>query len=309
MKTLVVLIIGVNFTFGQIDTLQEALKYYPLQNGNYWEYMDYFLNIIPYEEDSSFFSIQVTGDTILSNNKLYKVLIRKSIPFDGYISRSYERIDSSTACIYRYSTDTLFSDNEYLFDSLLAEPADTFAGSFWGHSFGGGNFFQTVCLNEYQDTIWNFATTFKVFQDESDIPAVTYTLAKGLGFTGSSAWELAYFSTTLRYAEIDGVEYGTQITGTENTNNNQSKIYFLYQNYPNPFNPATNIEYLIPQPGLVNIKVYDVLGNEIETLVNEEKIAGRYSVSFDGINLASGIYFYLLRSGSFTQMRKMILLK
>ena len=178
------------------------MKYYPLQDGNYWEYMDYW-NYFPYEEDSSFFSIRVTGDTILSNDNCYKILTRKSIPFNGYISRIYERIDSSTACVYRYSTDTLFPNSEYLFDSLLAEPGDTFAGSFSGHSFGGGSFFQTVCLNEYEDTIWNFATSFKDFQDQSDIPAVSYTLGKGLGFTGSSAWELGFFSTTLRFAKID----------------------------------------------------------------------------------------------------------
>lgn len=309
MKALVVLIIGANFAFGQNDTLLEAMKYYPLHDGNYWEYMDYYLNIIPYEEDSSFYSIQVTGDTILSNNKHYKILTRRDIPFNGYISRIYERIDSSTACIYRYSTDTLFSDNEYLFDSLLAEPGDTFTGSFWGHSFGGGNFFQTVCLDEYQDTIWNFATAFKDFQDESDIPAVTYTLAKGLGFTGGSAWELSYWSTTLRYAEINGNEYGTQITSIDNIKYDQPENYFLYQNYPNPFNPVTSIECSIPHSGLVTIKVYDILGNEIRTLVNEEKTTGRYSISFDGSDLASGIYFYVLRSKDFIQSKKMLLLK
>jgi len=100
----------------------------------------------------------------------------------------------------------------------------------------------------------------------------------------------------------------------------KSKLTFqLYQNYPNPFNPSTKIKYSIPQTdnpllggargGLVTLKVYDVLGNEIATLVNEELPAGEYEVEFDGTGLPSGIYFYLLKAGDFIQTRKMMLLK
>lgn len=309
MKALLFLILSTSFTFSQNDTLLDAIKYYPLQTGNYWEYMDYYLDYDPYEEDSSFFSKVVVGDTIMSNDKTYKILIRKSIPFNGYISKSYERIDSLTACTYCYSDESIFPDKEYLFDSLLARPGDIFAGSFGGHSFGGGSFFQTECLDEYQDTIWNFATDFKDFQDQSDIPAVTYTLGKGLGFINSSAWELAYWSTSLRYAKINGVEYGTQITAVANKIDSQPELYFLNQNYPNPFNPSTNIAFTIPHPGFVTLKVYDILGNEVATLVNEEKRAGYYKVDFDGSKLASGVYLYVLRSGNFIQSRKMLLLK
>ncbi|NWG29640.1 MAG: T9SS type A sorting domain-containing protein [Ignavibacteriaceae bacterium] len=85
--------------------------------------------------------------------------------------------------------------------------------------------------------------------------------------------------------------------------------FSLSQNYPNPFNPTTNIEFRIADFGFVSLKVYDVLGNEIATLVNEKKPAGEYEVEFDASNLPSGIYFYQLKAGSFTETKKMILLK
>ena len=85
--------------------------------------------------------------------------------------------------------------------------------------------------------------------------------------------------------------------------------YELSQNYPNPFNPTTIINYSIPKDGLVSIKVYDILGKEIKSLVNEFKSAGTYTVQFNGSNLASGIYFYKIDATNFSDIKKMILVK
>ena len=85
--------------------------------------------------------------------------------------------------------------------------------------------------------------------------------------------------------------------------------YSLSQNYPNPFNPKTTIRYSIKDAGFVKIEIYDILGRKVTTIVNEERPAGNYEVNFNGNNLASGIYFYKLTSGSFTQIKKMQLLK
>jgi hypothetical protein len=85
--------------------------------------------------------------------------------------------------------------------------------------------------------------------------------------------------------------------------------FVLYQNYPNPFNPNTVISYQLPVTGYVILKVYDVLGNEIAVLVDEEKSAGSYEVNFDGINLSSVVYIYKLETGLFIQTKKMILMK
>ncbi|MBI5726209.1 MAG: T9SS type A sorting domain-containing protein, partial [Ignavibacteriales bacterium] len=85
--------------------------------------------------------------------------------------------------------------------------------------------------------------------------------------------------------------------------------YSLLQNYPNPFNPATTIKFNIPVTGNVSLKVYDILGREVITLVDEVKTAGSYSISFNASKLSSGIYFYRMQSGKFTQVNKMVILK
>lgn len=85
--------------------------------------------------------------------------------------------------------------------------------------------------------------------------------------------------------------------------------YYLSNNYPNPFNPSTTIKYQIPELSYITLKVYDVLGNEIATLVDEEKTTGGYEVRFDSKGLSSGVYFYKLQAGEFVSTKKMILLK
>lgn len=85
--------------------------------------------------------------------------------------------------------------------------------------------------------------------------------------------------------------------------------FLLHQNYPNPFNPNTQINYSIKEDGLVILKVFDVLGSEIQTLVNKEKTTGSYEVDFDASNLPAGIYIYRLQAGSFVKAKKMLLLK
>lgn len=97
-------------------------------------------------------------------------------------------------------------------------------------------------------------------------------------------------------------------TSVENEKN-ISNGFNLLQNYPNPFNPVTTISYQIKEQGLVQLKVYDLLGSEIAVLVNEEKSEGAYSVSFDASNLPSGVYIYSLRVNDFVQNNKMTLLK
>jgi hypothetical protein len=89
----------------------------------------------------------------------------------------------------------------------------------------------------------------------------------------------------------------------------QPSAYKIEQNYPNPFNPSTTISYFIPTSSFVILKVYDILGNEIRSLVNEEKTPGNYQLEFNAANLPTGIYFYRLQAGSFIETRKMVLMK
>ncbi len=85
--------------------------------------------------------------------------------------------------------------------------------------------------------------------------------------------------------------------------------YRLDQNFPNPFNPATRINFGIKESGNVLVKVYDVLGNEVATLLNKEMIAGNYSLTFNAGNLTSGVYFYKIITGNFSDVKKMLLIK
>jgi hypothetical protein len=97
--------------------------------------------------------------------------------------------------------------------------------------------------------------------------------------------------------------------GIEENETNLPIEYALKQNYPNPFNPSTRIKYSIPQSSYVIIKVFDILGNAIATLVNEEKSIGNYEVQFDATGISSGVYFYTLTAGNFVENKKMVLLR
>ena len=184
-----------------------------------------------------------------------------------------------------------------------------------------------VYIDKFND-IWSALW----YQDEDIYSTWGIGLAK---FDGTSEWQVftnnytSYIycitmdkSNHLWIGRLYGLTEMIDPAITEiNTGGNYVKPnqYMLYQNYPNPFNPVTNIAYKIPHPGIVTLKVYDILGNEIKALVNEEKAAGRYNVNFDGSSLGSGIYFYQLLvrdpktkngdSGSFKATRKLILLR
>ncbi len=99
------------------------------------------------------------------------------------------------------------------------------------------------------------------------------------------------------------------LTGVSETASNTPAKYELYQNYPNPFNPSTNIRYSVVKYAKVTLKVYDVLGRLVKTLVNEVQSPGEHTVSFDAKSLASGVYYYRIQAGAFTQSKKMILIK
>jgi photosystem II stability/assembly factor-like uncharacterized protein len=99
------------------------------------------------------------------------------------------------------------------------------------------------------------------------------------------------------------------ITSVENSSLISPIELTLYQNYPNPFNPSTKISWQSPEGSYQTLKIYDVLGTEIATLVNEERPAGSYEVNFNASQLSSGIYFYKLQAGSFVSTKKMLLIK
>lgn len=132
------------------------------------------------------------------------------------------------------------------------------------------------------------------FTDNTIQPGKNYFyMIEAIDDAGNSAWS---------------TELSTSITANE-TQSPLPKEYALDQNYPNPFNPSTTIKYQIPADANISLKIYDVLGNEVDELVNEFKTAGFYEVKFNASKLTSGVYFYRIESDNFTQTRKMLLMK
>ena len=126
-----------------------------------------------------------------------------------------------------------------------------------------------------------------------------YSFADQTPFVGTSYYRLKQidFDGTTEYSNIIEVTFGA------------ISEFALDQNYPNPFNPSTKINYSIKEKSNVELKIFDLLGSEIATLVNEEKSPGNYEVSFDASFLSSGVYLYTIKAGSFVQTRKMLLMK
>ena len=130
--------------------------------------------------------------------------------------------------------------------------------------------------------------------------------------TGGKMDEFRLYNRALSAAEIAAtwnIELTDCILGINPVTHGIPRLYSLAQNYPNPFNPSTRISYEIPKSGIVKLVVTDVLGREVTTLVNEFKQAGSYSLEFNASNYASGVYFYTIKSGDFTNTKKMVLIK
>jgi len=179
-------------------------------------------------------------------------------------------------------------DNYQYVDSVLY--ADSVAYAFAGHNYN----------TTYYNKFWEIAK----------------------GFTIGLFQKASYRLTCVIYTQWVNAGNPTSISKSEN---NSLSGYKLLQNFPNPFNPSTKIWFVIPNGvrnlkdfssqsprndnSLVTLKVYEILGKEVATLVNEEKPAGSYEVNFDGSSLTSGIYFYRLESGKFVSVKKMILIK
>jgi len=174
------------------------------------------------------------------------------------------------------------------------------------------------------------SATHTVFTYKNGVPSVSVVQATPFNFGTGAGFKVAAYSTS---AGLNGkmdefrayrralsatdvanswnvdVSCGL-VTGIGNKNNFEiPKNYLLSQNYPNPFNPVTKISFAIPKSGLVTLKVYDVLGKEVASLVNAQKNAGSYIVDFDASYLSSGIYFYKLEVNGFTDTKKMMVIK
>jgi len=148
----------------------------------------------------------------------------------------------------------------------------------------------------------------KNFAALSSISKMTFSpdgTAMQLVLTSGSTASVA--TNTIQRVTFSAIGEGTVLSVPRFAANEKS--YELSQNYPNPFNPSTMIKFSVAEKGLVTLKVYDALGSVVKTLVNEDKPSGQYSVQFDARSIASGVYFYVLRTGNFSMTKKMLLIK
>jgi len=142
---------------------------------------------------------------------------------------------------------------------------------------------------------------FKYTAPSASGEQIIYANGNSVNFNGQNAgdeWNFAPNKTIKIVSSISGIENETSVFD-----------YTLKQNYPNPFNPTTTIEYSVPKESFITIKVFNLTGKEITTLVNGEKPAGNYSLIFKAISLPSGIYFYKMIAGNFVSIKKFILIK
>lgn len=181
----------------------------------------------------------------------------------------------------------------------------------WSHSSNSGDYVTNYQIYRNQGEGWELISTQSAallyFVDyEIDIegpPEPTYLYYKIRSKNGSRTSD--EFSNIVKVAGPD--DFGKN-SNNDNLVDNKFQ-YILKQNYPNPFNPSTSIDYSIKSIGLVRLKIYDMLGKEVATLVNEIKDPGNYTTLFNASDLPSGIYVYELTSGNFVATKKLILLK
>ena len=280
MKLVIFLILVANNIYSQID----STDWYPLAVGNKWQYSYGIMEV-------ELTTIEVIGDTTMPNGKTYSIITNYE---DTWYERNYE---NKYAYIYRENT----SSEEILYDFVSED--GTIINNSWGIKetlppvlwFGEYNLSSKVYeIVNIDSSVTPPDTTWGI------VDAPTLKITQGIGNTPSNG--LSWLNGVI----INGVQYGV-ITDMKKTST--SADFMLNQNYPNPFNPLTRIKYEIPYRSQIEIIVYDILGKEIKTLVNEVKNSGIYEVEFNAINLSSGVYYYTLRTEHGSISKKLLLLK
>ena len=282
----ILFILFIELGYSQPDSV---LSYLPLAIGNQWQYQVHYV-VNNSTIDTIYYSLYtVEGDTIMPNGYLYQVIVNNS-------ETKYVHIDSATACVYDYEFN---SSRGFLTDSLRCSEGDLFGDDIY-------------CELIDTATILNHNTWIMVLDQTKPDISEGHTLAMDIGISYKITITTYGYGTTktstLVYANINGIEFGEMVTSADDLPN-EIDGYNLNQNYPNPFNPSTKIKFKLAETVFTSLKVYDVLGNDVATLFNEEKPAGEYEIDFDAFGLTSGVYFYQLKAGSFIDTKKMILIK
>jgi len=265
-------------------------EYLPLKVGNSWT-----LSWIEISSGGKF-KVTVTKDSVINSKKYYQC------NFPGL--SQWFRIDSLSGNIYNYSNGggCAYSPGEILVDSIASNKNDS--TNFCGNV-------KRKCVETGSIELFGNTYAKKEFGPVIVLTADSRKYAENIGIYFMELGDPLPTTYTLLGCVVNGIVYGdTTLTDINQISTKIPEKYSLSQNYPNPFNPKTVINYeLRVTIDLVSIKVFDVLGNEVSTLVNEKQTAGSYSVTFDGINFPSGVYFYKLTAGYFIDTKRMVIVK
>ncbi len=289
-----------SYTTAQVDTAD----WFPMQTGNYWEYM-------AWDSPPKYFSIKVIGDTLMPNGREYKIFYQKYFAISSE-NITYFRKDSNRVYEY-FGYPTFCTDLEYLY--LDFSVPDSTIWEICSEANGGS---RGIASTFYDDTYYAFLNKFneaKQFEDveitSSDTIWTSFlspgpiVLNKGLGVV----WYFRFSdgSYYLQGAIIDGVKMGV-ITDVKKEENNIPENFSL-RTYPNPFNSTTNFNINLPASDYTELSLYNILGQKIATLVDEYKSAGNYNIRFNANHLSSGVYLAVLKQNKFIVKEKIVLLK
>lgn len=282
------------FTGSIADT--DYASYFPLKSGNTYLYHYYYMGPYP----SGDFRAKITKDTVMNGHKYYYLYNFPNIT-------GWARYDSSRGNLVGYWANAICSGytNERIIDSLRSKINDYRNSCLYANIY-------SHCVDTSNQNIFNIIPSkTKLFDHDALVPNhVRYAKNFGLVYFDSGEPPPINYFVELKGCVINGIMFGdTLLTGLQPLNTKVPEHFQLYQNFPNPFNPITKIKFDVSLSGRVLLKVIDILGKEVNLLVNEKLIPGTYEVSFDGNNLPSGIYFYSLKYGNSTETKKMILLK
>ena len=246
--------------------------------------------------------------------------IYASTLFVGFIFKSTDGglswLQSSNGLGNYSSTHNIIKFKNYLFtasgDGVYRSDDD---GKNWSLTINGMSSTSVLTISSYGSTLFA-GTVDGFFYKSTDDGNNWVDIGEGLPALGSSSANevigiigdnilCGTYSTGIYWRPLN--EVVTSVNDQDQSNTPES--FELSQNYPNPFNPNTTIKFQLPKDGMVTLKVYDILGNEVATLINEQIPQGNYSINFNANSLASGVYIYKIQAGSFVNSKKMILLK
>ena len=281
---------------------QNTLSYYPLKIGNKWVY-NYSFYTTPVTGFEDRYIRSILSEEVKPNGKTYFIIEEKLLNL-GITDTVYERIDSSEGKIFRYVEGC--PGDEQLIDDLLMEIGDSTSATRYGYCLNNP---PTIFYSDSSFTDWGISGRIRNLSNY-DLFTAHYSLVSGIGlYSAQISDDNGEKHYNLKGCLIDGVIYGDTLTTSVEIENDIPKSFYLSQNYPNPFNPTTKLSWQLPVGSYLTIKVFDVLGREVATLVDEFKPAGKYDVEFNATELPSGVYFYQLNTGDFVSVKKMLLIK